>query len=62
MRWLVWSASVLVFYLVAGVDPAQPPPPPMISGPIIAVLASVILLISAGRFFGRSGSERSRDE
>jgi hypothetical protein len=51
--WLlpVWAAGTLVFYLVAGVDPAQPPPPPMVSGPIIAAIAAAILLVSAPRFF-----------
>jgi hypothetical protein len=57
--WLVpvWATGVLVSYLIAGVQPDQPPPPPMISGPILAVLAAAILLVSAPRFF-RSPSER----
>ena len=59
--WLLpaWAIGAAAFYLVAGIDPDQPPPPPLISGPIIAVLCSAILLVSAPRFFGRSqgGSE-----
>jgi len=47
----VWTAGIGVFYLVAGVDPAQPPPPPMISAPILSAFAAVILLVSAPRFF-----------
>lgn len=53
--WLlpVWAASILVFYLVVGVQPDQPPPPPMVSGPILAVFCAAILLVSAPRFFRR---------
>lgn len=53
--WLLpaWAAAVVAFYLVAGVEPDQPPPPPMVSGPIVAVLAAGILLVSAPRFFRR---------
>ena len=47
----IWTAGIGVFYLVAGVDPAQPPPPPMISGPIVAAFSAAILLVSAPRFF-----------
>ncbi|MGH2428572.1 MAG: hypothetical protein ACRDGV_06740 [Candidatus Limnocylindria bacterium] len=47
----LWAAGALVFYLVAGVEPDQPPPPPMISGPILAVLSAAALLVSAPRFF-----------
>jgi hypothetical protein len=46
-----WSAGVLTLYLVAGVDPAQPPPPPMLSAPIFLVVTAAIQLISAPRFF-----------
>ena len=49
----VWGASVLVLILAAGVAPGQPPPTPMISGPILAVLSSALLLVSAPRFLGR---------
>ena len=41
----IWAAVVPVFYLVAGVDPGQPPPPPMISGPIVAILCGAVLLV-----------------
>jgi hypothetical protein len=46
-----WSAGVLILYLVAGVDPAQPPPPPMLSAPFFLVLTVAIQLVSAPRFF-----------
>jgi hypothetical protein len=51
--WLlpIWSAGVFVFYIVAGIRADQPPPPPMISGPILAILSTAILLVSAPRFF-----------
>lgn len=51
--WLLpaWAASVPVFYLIAGLAPGQPPPPPMISGPIFALGAVVILLSGARPFF-----------
>jgi hypothetical protein len=54
--WLlpIWSLGVPIFYIVAGTDPAQPPPPPMVSGPIVAVVAGLILLVSAPRFFRAS--------
>jgi hypothetical protein len=49
-----WSAGVLILYLVAGVDPAQPPPPPMLSAPFFLVVTVAIQLISAPRFFRQS--------
>jgi hypothetical protein len=49
-----WAASVFVLNFVYGVAPDQAPPPPMISGPIFAVLAAAILLVSAPRFFGKA--------
>ena len=42
----VWAAAVPVFFLVAGVQPDRPPPPPMVSGPIIAALCAVTLMVS----------------
>ncbi len=45
----IWAAGVPIFYLVAGVDPGQPPPPPMVSGPTIAIVCAVILLITMPR-------------
>jgi hypothetical protein len=53
----VWGASVFVLILAGGVAPGQPPPTPMISGPIIALLASALLLVSGPRFFGRPMAE-----
>lgn len=57
--WLlpIWAAGVAVFYVVAGVEPDQPPPPPMVSGPIFAVLSAAILIVSLPRFFNRASSE-----
>lgn len=51
-----WAIGVALFYVVAGVQPDQPPPPPMVSGPIVAGLSAAILLISAPRFFDRRPS------
>ena len=48
-----WAISVPVGYLAFGVTPDQPPPPPMVSGPIVAVLTSVALLVDRGRFAHR---------
>ncbi|HSM37729.1 MAG TPA: hypothetical protein VK838_00205 [Candidatus Limnocylindrales bacterium] len=60
--WTAWalpifSAGVFAFYVVAGTDPSQPPPPPMISGPILALITSAVLLVSAPRFFRRPAAE-----
>jgi hypothetical protein len=45
-----WAASAFALNFVYGMAPGQAPPPPMISGPIFAVLAAAILLVSAPRF------------
>jgi hypothetical protein len=45
-----WAASAFVLNLAYGVAPGQAPPPPMISGPIFALLAAAILLLSLPRF------------
>lgn len=45
-----WAASAFALNLAYGVAPGQAPPPPMISGPIFAVLAAAILLVSLPRF------------
>jgi hypothetical protein len=47
----IWAAAASVGIAIVGVAPGQAPPPPMISGPIFAVLAGAILLVSAPRFF-----------
>ena len=54
--WLLplWAVGAAAFYLVAGVHADQPPPPPLVSGPIFALVAAFILLVSAPRFFRRS--------
>jgi hypothetical protein len=51
--WLlpIWALGVPVFYLVAGLEEGQPLPPPMISGPIVALLATAVLILTTGRFF-----------
>ena len=51
-----WAASVFVLNFAYGVAPGQALPPPMISGPIFAVLAAAILLVSAPRFFSDRAS------
>ena len=40
-------------HLAFGIAPGQAPPTPMISGPIVALLAAALLLVSAPRFVGR---------
>jgi hypothetical protein len=59
--WLLpaWAAGIFVFCLVAGVVPGQTPPPPMLSGPVFAVLAAAVLVVSAPRFFRRDASRLS---
>jgi hypothetical protein len=42
----IWAAVVPVFFLVAGVQPDQPPAPPMVSGPIVAIMCAAILLVT----------------
>jgi hypothetical protein len=56
--WLLpaWAVGAALFYVVAGVEADQPPPPPLVSGPIVAVLTALILLVSAPRFFRRRGA------
>ena len=53
VMWLlpIWAIGVPVFYLVAGLEEGQPLPPPMISGPIVALLAVGVLIVTTGRFF-----------
>ena len=51
----IWAASVFVLTFAVGVAPGQAPPTPMISGPIFAVLAGSVLLISLPRFRQRDG-------
>ena len=49
----IWAAGAALFYVVAGTQPEVPPPPPLVSGPIVAVMSGVALLLSAPRFFRR---------
>ena len=51
--WLlpIWALGVPAFYLVAGLAEGEPLPPPMISGPIVALFAVAILIVTTGRFF-----------
>ena len=50
--WLLpaWAIAVPLLYLVFGTMPGQPPAPPMVSGPVFAILAAVVLLLDRGRF------------
>jgi hypothetical protein len=48
----IWAASVFALTLAFGVAPGQAPPTPMFSGPIIAVLAAALLLVTGPRFLG----------
>jgi hypothetical protein len=57
-----WAVGVPILYLVAGVEPDQPPPPPMVSGPILAVLSAAALLVSAPRCVGRDFAASPSDE
>jgi peptidoglycan/LPS O-acetylase OafA/YrhL len=53
--WLLplWAVSIFVMILMTGLMPGQPPPTPVISGPVIALLSSALLLVGAPQFFGR---------
>ena len=55
--WLlpIWALGAAVFYVAVGIKPGQPPPPPLVSGPILAVLTSAVLLVS-----GRSRDARAQ--
>ncbi len=45
-----WAVSVPIMYLAFGLAPDVPPAPPMISGPIFAVLCTVVLVVDRRRF------------
>ena len=45
-----WAVLVPLTYLTFGLAPGAPPSPPMISGPIIAVVSTLVLLADRGRF------------
>jgi len=47
-----WAVCVPIMYLAFGLAPDLPPAPPMISGPILAVLATVVLVVDRRRFHG----------
>ena len=47
-----WAVSVPIMYLAFGLAPDVPPAPPMMSGPILALLATVVLLVDRRRFLG----------
>jgi hypothetical protein len=47
-----WAVSVPIVYLAFGLAPDVPPAPPMISGPILAALATVVLVLDRRRFSG----------
>lgn len=52
-----WAALVPVQYLAFGTAPGQPPAPPMISGPIVAVLGAIALLVDRRRFVGNESGQ-----
>ncbi len=45
-----WAIGVFLIYLAWGIAPDQPSPPPMVSGPILGLLAAMVLLIDRPRF------------
>jgi hypothetical protein len=51
VAWILpaWAVAVPVMYLSFGLAPDVPPAPPMISGPIVAVLATVVLVVDRRR-------------
>ena len=49
-----WAATVPVAYMLVGVQADVPPPPPMVSGPIFAVLAAVLLVADWRGFAARA--------
>ena len=52
----VWAIAVPVMYLAFGTAPDQPPAPPMISGPILAAIAALILIADRARFLDQASS------
>jgi len=52
VAWILpaWAISVPFTYFAFGLAPGAPPAPPMISGPILAVLATVVLVVDQRRF------------
>ena len=45
-----WAFAVLGLYAIYGTAPNVPPPPPMISGPILGIIAVIVLLLDRARF------------
>ena len=45
-----WAIAVPILYIAYGVQADQPPAPPMVSGPIIAVLTTAVLILDRRRF------------
>jgi hypothetical protein len=50
-----WAVSVPLIYLVFGLSAGAPPSPPMVSGPIFAVVALLVLVADRRRFTGPVG-------
>ena len=59
--WLLpaWALAVPVLFFSFGQAPGTPIPPPAISGPIVAAVTAVTLLVDRGRFVGRRVREAS---
>ena len=47
-----WGAAVSGLIILEGMEPDQPRPWPVYSGVVIAALSSVLLVVTAPRFFG----------
>ena len=59
--WLLpaWSLAVPLLFFSFGQAPGTPIPPPAISGPIVAGVTGIVLLVDRGRFLGRRVRETS---
>jgi hypothetical protein len=61
--WLLpaWALAVPALYVAFGPAPGTPLPPPMVSGPIVAAVAGVSLVVDRRRFAGGGAPVRSLD-
>lgn len=53
----IWAASTVGLILIIGIAPGQAPPWPMISGIVVGLLSTGLLLVTAPRFLGRRGDD-----